>query len=148
MSLGNSKFVRTVLIAALLGIPAIAFSQDATHFQPVEAVSVADIAPPAGCYSYGTVVLDVLVSENGEVKNVQVRRAIVGLTETAVRAVKAWSFQAAEVGGKAISSRITVAVTFNPQFTMFQQVPSRRSPEKMTRCGSNRRFNHLRWCVP
>lgn len=123
MIAGKLKFVGVVLIAASLGLPASLFSQDATHFQPVEALSVADIAPPAGCYSYGTVVLDVLVSENGEVKNVQVRREIAGLTETAVRAVKAWSFHPAELGGMAISSRITVAITFNPQVTMFHQVP-------------------------
>jgi TonB family protein len=115
MIAGKWEFASTVLIATLLGIPAIAFSQDATHFQPVEALSVGDLTRPYRSIAFGTVVLDVLISEKGEVKDIQVRRAIASVTDVAIQAVKTWTFQPAEADGKAVGSRITVAVTFNPQ---------------------------------
>jgi TonB family protein len=62
----------------------------------------------------GTVVLDVMISEEGEVRNVQVRRDIASETEEAVRSVKTWKFAPAKFNGKAVTSRMTVAVTFNP----------------------------------
>jgi outer membrane biosynthesis protein TonB len=55
-----------------------------------------------------------MISEEGEVRNVQVRREIASVTEEAVRSVKTWKFDPAKFNGKAVTSRITVAVTFNP----------------------------------
>jgi outer membrane biosynthesis protein TonB len=55
-----------------------------------------------------------MISEEGEVRNVQVRRDIASVTEEAVRSVKTWKFEPAKFNGKAVPSRMTVAVTFNP----------------------------------
>jgi outer membrane biosynthesis protein TonB len=55
-----------------------------------------------------------MISEEGEVGNVQVRRDIASETEEAVRSVRTWKFAPAKLNGKAVTSRMTVAVTFNP----------------------------------
>jgi len=85
-----------------------------SHFQPAEAVSVSDVMIPYGCIANGTAVLDVMISEEGEVRNVQVRRDLAPVTEEATRSVETWKFAPAKLNGKTVASRITVAVTFNP----------------------------------
>jgi TonB family protein len=89
----------------------------------VQAESVNDISKPFANNSSGWVVLDVLISEKGEVKNVQVRRDLVPLTEEAIRSVRTWTFEPAQFDGKAVTSRITIAVTFNPAKVVVDQVP-------------------------
>jgi outer membrane biosynthesis protein TonB len=64
-----------------------------------------------------------MVSEKGEVRNVQVRRDIASVTEEAVRSVRAWKFAPAKLNGKAVTSRMTVAVTFNPAAPLAANVP-------------------------
>ena len=92
-------------------------------FQPAEAASVGDVTIPFNSIANGTVVLDVMISEEGEVKDVQVRRDIASETEEAVRSVKTWKFAPAKLKGKAVSSRVTVAVTFNPAPPLAENVP-------------------------
>jgi hypothetical protein len=83
-------------------------------FQPAEARSVTDIRYNP-CGVPGIVVLYALISESGEVQEVEVRRNIACLTQIAVQAVKGWKFSPATFAGKAIASRIPVAVTFESQ---------------------------------
>ena len=85
-----------------------------SHFQPAEAVSVSDVRIPVRSIASGTVVLDVTVSKEGEVSNVQVRRDIPSETEEAARSVRTWKFEPAKLNGKPVTSRMVVAVTFNP----------------------------------
>jgi TonB family protein len=94
-----------------------------TLFQPAEAVSVQEVTEASFSLANGTVVLDVLISEKGEVENVQVRRNIVSLTEEAIRSVKTWTFAPAKLDGKAFTSRVTVAVTFNPPSLLAVNLP-------------------------
>jgi TonB family protein len=77
-------------------------------------MSVSDVTIPIRSIASGTVVLDVIISEGGEATNVQVRRDIASVTEEAVRSVRTWKFAPAKFNGKAVTSRMTVAVTFNP----------------------------------
>jgi outer membrane biosynthesis protein TonB len=64
-----------------------------------------------------------MISEEGEVRNVQVRRDIASVTEEAVRSVKIWKFAPAKFNRKAVTSRMTVAVTFNPAPPLAANVP-------------------------
>jgi TonB family protein len=96
---------------------------DQTHFQPPEAVSVSNVEIPMRSIANGTVVLDVRISGEGEVEDVQVRRDIASETEEAVRSVKTWKFEPAKLNGKAVTSRMTVAVTFNPPPPFGTDVP-------------------------
>jgi outer membrane biosynthesis protein TonB len=92
-------------------------------FQPAETLSVTDITVPYLSTANGTVVLDALITETGKVQEVEVRRDIPSLTELAVRAVGDWKFSPATLAGKAIPSRMPVAVTFRPPGALGAPVP-------------------------
>ena len=94
-----------------------------SHFQAAEALSVGDVTIPFRSVASGTVVLDVMIAEEGEVRNVQVRRDIASITEPAVRSVRTWKFEPAKFNGKAVASRMTVAVTFNPVPPLAANIP-------------------------
>jgi TonB family protein len=96
---------------------------DESNFQPPEAVFVSDVTIPPSSIATGTVVLDVMISEEGEVRNVQMRRDIASETEEAVRSVRTWKFEPAKFNGKAVASRMTVAVTFNPAPPLAANIP-------------------------
>jgi outer membrane biosynthesis protein TonB len=81
-------------------------------FHPAETVSVTDITVPVA--GNGTVVLNVVISDKGEAQKVEVRRDIDVLTPLAVQAVRDWKFSPATLNGKAVISRMPVAVTFRP----------------------------------
>jgi TonB family protein len=98
-------------------------ASDKSLFRLPEAVSVSDVEIPTLSIANGTVVLDVRISEQGEVEDIQVRRDIASETEEAVRSVKTWKFEPAKSNGKAATSRMTVAVTFNPPSPLGAEVP-------------------------
>ena len=85
---------------------------DKPSFHPAEAVSVTDITVPVA--GNGTVVLDAVITDKGEVQKVELRRDIAPLTPLAVQAVQDWKFSPATLDGKAVASRMPVAVTFRP----------------------------------
>lgn len=87
------------------------------QFQAAEAISVADVPVPLGSASSGTVVLDALLSDNGTVERVEVRRDVPDFTKTAIQAVQSSKFSAAMLASKPIASRIPVAVCFRPPYT-------------------------------
>ena len=101
------------------------------EFQPPEAISVSVFTIPLGSVAYGTVVLDVTISAKGEVSKVQVRRDIASMTTEAIRSIKTWKFAPARFNGKAVPSRMTVAVTFNPMpiITFNNPLPPLTHPE-------------------
>jgi len=92
-------------------------------FQAAETLSVTDIPAYTNCSASGTVVLDALITETGDVQKVEVRRDIACLTQVAVRAVEKWKFSPATLAGKAIASRVPVAVTFPPQGPSVNPIP-------------------------
>ena len=83
-------------------------------FEPPETLSVSDIPLPVLCVEGGIVVLDAPITKAGEFQRVEVRRDMPCLTPLAVHAVEGWKFSPATFAGKAIASRMPVAVTFNP----------------------------------
>jgi TonB family protein len=96
---------------------------EASRFQPAEAVSVSDVTISFPNVANGTVVLDVMISQEGKVRNVQVRRDIASVTEEALRSVRTWKFEPAKTNGKPVTSRVTVAVTFNPAPPLATNIP-------------------------
>jgi hypothetical protein len=83
-------------------------------FEPTKTLSVTKITVPILSEASGTVVPDAVISETGNVQRVEVRRDITYLSQLAVNAVKDWKFSPATFAGKAIASRMPVAVTFRP----------------------------------
>jgi hypothetical protein len=57
--------------------------------------------------------MDTLITETGELKQVEVRRDVACFTQFAVQNVKTWKFSPATFAGKAVASRVPVAVTFD-----------------------------------
>lgn len=97
--------------------------KEQSPFQPAETLSVTDITYPIASVAYGTVVLDVLITESGKIQRVEVRRDIPSLTEPAVSAVKEWEFSPATFEDKALTARMPVAVTFCPPAPFANPVP-------------------------
>jgi TonB family protein len=96
---------------------------NAGPFESADIVSATDVAYPLQSISVGTVVLEITVSEKGEVEDVQPIREIQSLTEAAVKSVRTWHFKSALQDGKPTRSRTVVAVTFNPAVSLAQNVP-------------------------
>jgi outer membrane biosynthesis protein TonB len=119
---------RLLLAMMVLGIARALTAQTDTlrvkpPFQPAEARSVTDIPDWNTCVGAGTVVMDALITETGEVQEVEVRRDVACFTQFAVQGVKNWKFSPATFAGKAIASRMPVAVTFDPPFPSGGPVP-------------------------
>jgi TonB family protein len=96
---------------------------DQSHFQPAETLSVSDVTIPIRSVASGTVVLNVTISKKGEVGDVRVRHDIASETDVAVRSARQWKFKPAKLNGKAVASRMTVAVTFNPAPPVAGDIP-------------------------
>jgi len=60
----------------------------------------------------GTVVLHVLVGEDGRVQNLNVVQSVLSLDEAAVQAVKQWKFKPALKGGLPVAAWFEVPFTF------------------------------------
>lgn len=96
-------------------LPLTAQSETASErfpYHPAETISATDITVPVA--GNGTVVLDALLNDKGEVQKIELRRDIPLLTPLAVQAVQEWKFSPATRDGKAFASRMPVAVTFRP----------------------------------
>ncbi|MFZ0963644.1 MAG: energy transducer TonB [Terriglobia bacterium] len=122
--------MRRLLLATMLLASALALAaqtetpeEEKPSFRPAETLSVSNITYPLTSVVYGTVVLDVLITEAGKIQRVEVRRDIPSLTQPAVSAVKEWEFSPATLEEKAISSRMPVAVTFCPPAPYADPVP-------------------------
>jgi protein TonB len=63
----------------------------------------------------GSVVMSIVIDENGDVKQVNVVSGPPTLTDAAVNAVKQWKYAPTILNGKAIEVTTTVTVTFNLQ---------------------------------
>ena len=114
-------------LVVLLGCVAVcgwAGTEEAIRaFTPAEATEVSEITVPLSGQANGTVVLDALIAEEGKPQRIEVRRENPGLTSLARDAVKDWTFIPAKLNGKSITSRVAVAVTFNPAGSLAEPVP-------------------------
>jgi hypothetical protein len=119
---------RLLLALMILGITSAFSAQDVApeddlSFKPAEALTVTDIQVPSFPASAGTVVLDAVISETGKMERVEVRRDLGYFTQLSTDSVKGWTFSPAKMAGKAITSRLPIAVTFRPPFMAADPVP-------------------------
>ena len=64
----------------------------------------------------GTVIVQAIIDRQGEVTNVEVLKGLpMGLTESAVEAIKTWKFQPATLNGKPVDVYYSLTVTFTLQ---------------------------------
>ena len=117
-------FLHPLTASLLAGLcSAKAATPNTSSFEPAQVVSATDLSYPLQSISVGTVVLELTLSEKGEVENVRPIREIQSLTETAVGSVRRWQFKPALLDGQPTRSRTVVAVTFNPSTSLVQNVP-------------------------
>lgn len=126
----NFERLRLISVAAALALSGeFSLAQQSSEsgsglsFKSAEVVSATDVPYPVQSIAIGTVVLGVIVSENGRVEDVQPIREIESLTEVAIDSVKSWQFNPASSEGKPVRSRTAVAVTFNPAAIPATNVP-------------------------
>jgi TonB family protein len=60
----------------------------------------------------GIVILELVVDAQGKVESVNVIRSVPGLDQAAVEAARQWEYEITRVGGKPVSVRLTVPITF------------------------------------
>jgi outer membrane biosynthesis protein TonB len=93
------------------------------QFQAAETVSVTDIPVAVASTANGTVVLDAIITNTGAVERIEVRRDIADLASMAVQTMDNWKFSPATLAGKAIASRMPIAVNFRPPSRLAAAVP-------------------------
>lgn len=121
-----------------IGAPAIAFAQEEPLTAGSEGVpvpkKVKHVQPvyPAEALAQGIrgiVILDIVVDAHGRVASTSVLRSVAGLDEAAIAAARQWEYEPAKVGGKPVSVRVTVPITFSlalPRITRQPGVPELR----------------------
>jgi len=77
----------------------------------------------------GIVILELVVDPQGKVTSVNVIRSVPGLDEAAMEAARQWEYEITRVGGKPVSVRLTVPITFAmrlPEMSREQGIPELR----------------------
>jgi Gram-negative bacterial TonB protein C-terminal len=120
----NSKLILAVLLLVSAGFAATGNKVSAgSHFVPPDITAASDIPYPIDNIASGVVSLGAIVSETGQVENVQMVRGISGLAAGAISAVSTWIFTPGKLDGVAVPSVISVQVVFNPGTLQNQNLP-------------------------
>lgn len=101
-------------LAADMGAAPQGGKQARRRFDPPSVVTAVEAVYPLQSVVSGTVVLEVSLDAAAKITDVRVVHGIASLTEPAERSVRQWTFQAAKLGGKPVSSKIVVAFSFVP----------------------------------
>jgi TonB family protein len=83
---------------------------------PTRVSAVDPVYPPEAAAKgvSGTVILEALIGENGEITSSRVLRSVPGLDEAATHAVRQWVYEPTVVGGKPVPVIVTLTVSFKP----------------------------------
>jgi TonB family protein len=84
----------------------------APQYVPPRITSASYPLYPPNTLSTGTVVLEVMIGKDGQVSNVRAVRSVPHLTQSAIHAVKSWSYSPATVNGNPAASSMAVAFVF------------------------------------
>ena len=93
---------------------ALQSARDGTPGRPVKIKDVPPVYPPEAKSAKvaGTVILEMVVDEQGDVSDVKVVRSVPMLDAAAVDAVRQWKYQPTPMGGKPVKVMMTTNVTF------------------------------------
>jgi hypothetical protein len=101
-------------LAAAIGVAQQGGKEARRRFDPPAVVTATEAVYPLQSVVSGTVVFEVSLDDAAKITDVRVVRGIASLTEPAERSVRQWTFQAAKLNGKPVSSKIVVAFSFVP----------------------------------
>src|SRR5947209_15720728 len=102
----------------LIGTAALALPP--LFFKPAEVVSATNAQYPPNSIAEGVVVLDVSLTERGQVVEVGALRDIPSLTSAATSEVQSWRFKPASQDGMVQASAMTVAFVFCPPVSVWK----------------------------
>lgn len=103
-----------VLVSALSLLPRETEKSDRPRFEPVEVVSIVEPIYPPNTIAVGTVVLEVIIEESGEIEHVRRVQGPSPLAEESERTVRKWTFKPARLDGKPIRASAILTFTFRP----------------------------------
>ncbi len=106
--------ITLAMLALLGGVLRAQKPEKAPRFTPVRVVSTTEATYPITSVASGTVVLEAMIGQSGEIEDIKVIHGITSLTEAAESAVRKWKFRPATLGGKPLTTAIVVAFSFNP----------------------------------
>lgn len=127
-----------VVIAALFAaefICSAALGSPQVSLKPAEVASAADTQYPGGSIADGVVVLDVALTERGQVSGINPVRDVASLTSAATSSVESWKFKPASQEGLVQASAMTIAFVFRPPVNMWKPpsfAPAISSPGTIT----------------
>ncbi len=104
----------SLLLSTLLCASGQTTSGESPKFKPAELISATSIPFPIHSDTWGLVVLQAVVKNNGDVGKIIAIREIQSLTASAVAEVKNWRFRPATLDDKPVRSRVEIAIMFNP----------------------------------
>src|SRR5437879_13673014 len=100
-------------------------------FKPAEVISATNAQYPPNSIAEGVVVLDVSLTERGQVVEVGALRDIPSLTSAATSEVQSWRFKPASQYGMLQASALTVAFVYRPPVSVWKRPsfpPALRNP--------------------
>lgn len=131
--------MRMVLAAALFAaaelICSAALGSPQVSLKPAEVSSAADTRYPVGSIADGVVVLDVALTQRGQISGIDAVRDVASLTSAATSSVESWKFKPASQDGLVQASAMTVAFVFRPPVNMWKPpsfAPAISSPGSIT----------------
>ncbi len=104
--------------ALVCALPATAAAQappppaDASRVEPPKLLSEPDVPYPEGATGDGTAIVILVVGEDGSVRSATAEGADEPFLRAATEAARGWRFEPATRGGKPLSAKIKIAVTF------------------------------------
>jgi len=107
-------WICVLMVAAALGDAQQEVKQARRRFDPPSVVTATEAIYPLQSVASGTVVLEGSLDDAAKITDIRVVRGVASLTEPAERSVQEWTFQAAKLDGKPVSSKIVVAFSFVP----------------------------------
>lgn len=129
------KVLTTALFAAAELTCSAGLALPQASFKPAEVASAVDTRYPVGSIADGVVVLDVALTERGQVSGISAMRDAASLTSAATSSVESWKFKPASQDGLLQASAMTVAFVFRPPVNMWKPpsfTPAISSPEAIT----------------
>jgi hypothetical protein len=86
-------------------------------YLPPEISAASYASYPMNSIASGTVVLNVLIGESDQIREVLPLRPIAPLTSSAIATVNSWSINSGTISGKAVNSSLVIAFVFRPPNT-------------------------------
>lgn len=126
------RFVAAFVFALASFLASGAFAQPASsEIEPPKLVSEPDVEYPAGAHGDKTIIVVVLVDAEGSVGDVTPEDPEEPFASAAVAAVKTWKFEPATRGGRPVSARIKMEISFRaPVVTETPPEPEPPAPSK------------------